>query len=638
MYRYFLYIDGVEIPVKPLETAKLKKVTAREREQIFYRTKLSGSLVFEGADYQQLLLVENSELRCSEIKFRIEKKCGGVWSEDWKGYFSCNDVKWDLSKCRATVNPFPDDEYRHILQNYSKEYNILPVTEPVIARVKLDLQADFEFKFITHGEIPDGSTWALFLEGTYFIKGTLTRKGTHFNQDIYYRLVRRENKVAGEAQELNGWQVVEETSSTVTYAKAPDLYNFTPYKWDTVYKAVFGDWDTFQPFAYYPDLIQVDCGTPYDETRYIDVTAGKSDDEMCSVGCWNVRTKINESRCVKVLWEFGKFSFTRNRKFMDVVRYLATATAGPELVTGTDAEISRFFNEPLNYVTEMPNTLTGLQVATLSDVIGYSSSEPARKGEWSLKKLLDNLRQMFRVFWDIHEGKLRIEHESFYQLQGEKDLTVYPQHIAKTDAYEYVKSKMPRYQRLVFSSANNEDFERGVIEYGGVCVSMEEGEDTEEWTVTDITTDLEYLIVSGGTTAQKGFVLMLVQDGQIVKEKGALTGLLMPNAGLAAANLVSDYYTHNRVLENGIVNRNIRIFKSVQKTKKQVSLNVPICCELVNPYARFISTLGANAELETMSETLVTGGVEITLLHDTTGKLPLRLGRQFDDSFSHSFR
>ena len=612
----------------PQELGKVKKTTEREKDQIFYRTKLSGNLVFKGADYALLLAVEQSVERCSEIKFVIEKKCAGFWETDWKGYFSCNDVKWDLSRCAATVNPKPDDEYRAVLENYGRDYNILPGTTAVTAETKLDLKNEFEFAFTTHGQQPeqDQGTWALFLEGTYYIRPAGLRKGTHFDQDVYYRLIRTEPFVNGEPQELESWELVEEYAASAKYAKAPDLYNFTPYKWGSQ-----GDFDR------YPDLIQVDCGEAYDTGRYIDITQSRQGDG-CADGCWNVRKKINDTRCVKVLWEFGSFRFDRNRTFNDVLRYLVKTTAGPDLLPSDNLSLSRFFNEAVNYVTEMPNTLTGLQVASLSDVIGYNSSEPATKAEWSLKRLLDALRQMFRVFWDIHEGKIRVEHESFYQLQGEKDLTLYPRHIPMTDAYEYVKAKMPRFQKLLFSNANNEDFTRGTIEYGGVCVVVEEGEDTEEWNITDVTTDLEYLIVSGGSTGQKGFVFLLVQEGQVVKEKGDTTGQLLPNAGLSAANLVRNYYTHNRVLENGLVNRIIRIFKSVQKNKKQVTLNIPFCCEKVNPYARFISTLGANAELESISYNLTTGGTDVVLLHDTTGLSPLDLGRQFDDSFDDSFR
>ena len=634
MTRYFVDIAGIRHPVTPLGADKLKLQTEREREQIFFRTKLSGQVVLEKNDFHLLYLVEQSADRCLELKFIVENDCAGFFEVVWQGYFSCNDVKWDLHKCSATFTPKPDDKYRLILDNYGKEYNILPGTTPVTAEAKLDLVADFEFLNITLGtaqDVADADTWAQFLESTYWIKGTTTRKGTRQNTEILYRLVTTRPYVNGEAADLPGWSIVDEDEAAqrAKYAKRPDLYNFKPYKYTKQ-----------SDFYKYPDLLQIATGASYDTTQYIEVTgAGGANSESCGGNALSYRTHITqERRCVRLIWKFGSFVFDRNRAFLEVVRRLVYLTAGDTLLPAENATLSRFFSEPTNYVTERPNTLTGLQIASLSDVIGYNSSEPATKAEISLKKLLDGLRQLFRVYWDItSEGFLRLEHESFYQLQGQHDLTVHSRHLVGTQAYEYEKADMPRYQRLLFTNANNPDFEKGEIEYGSVCVTREEGQDTQEETISEITTDLEYLIVSGGNAGQKGVVLMLTADGQVVREAGDLTGVIYPNAGLSAANLVRDYHTYNRVLENGAVNNRMRVFASVKKTKKQVALKVPLCCADVNPYAAFKSTLGEGAELDTMNFALSTGTLEITLLHDTKGTGMLDMGRQFDDSFDDSF-
>ena len=629
--RYYIVIDGVKIEVFPLDVAKVKKVTAKEKDQAFYRTKLSGSIVLnKDGGYAHLLQLEQSEDRCKEIKFVVENDCKGFFDVDWQGYFSCNDVSWNLSRCTASFTPKPDDKYRPILENYGKAINILPGTTPVTATARLDFDGEFDFLFTNWDETPatDPDTWALFIEMNYWVDGSLVSKGGRYNGKIYYRVTRTAPYVDGAAPELEGWSLVDEDpdAQTAKYAKQPDLYNFKPYNWN--FK---GNFDL------YPELVQVPCGDAFDTARYIDVTSYLTGANMQN-GCLNVFRKLSEDRYVKVLWEFGSFTFSRNRAFADVLGYLVEQTVGSTFLPADTSLVSRFFSEPTNYVTGRPNTLTGLQVASVSDVVGYNSTEAATKAEISLKSFLDSLRNMFRVFWDVTaEGVIRLEHESFYQLQGEEDLTVYPRQLQGTAAYTYEKADMPRYQRLQFAAANNADFEQGEIEYGGVCVVTEEGQDTEEVQVTDVVTDLEYLIVSGGGTAQGGLVFMLTSGGQVLRERGDLTGYEYPNAGLSAANLVADYYTHNRVLENGAVNGRMRVFQSVNKTKKQVQLTVPACCKTFNPYARYISTLGDNAALDEMSQSLLTGTVELTLLHETTGSGGVVLGRQFDDSFDDSF-
>lgn len=634
-HTYRLIIQDVPYQVQPRGVDGLKIKSEAESGQIFHRRKLTGTFLLKDADYALLYQLEKSGDRCVPLYLEIIRNCDN--QVEWTGIFSLNEVKWDLSRCEALITVRPNDKYRLVLDYYAKEYNVLlvPPTDPV--KVQLDFEHQFEFKNITGGTLldePDSDTWAVFLEARYWIDGNLTRKGVRENNDIIFRLVTTRAYVNGEAPDLSGggWKIVDtdEVQRLAKYAKAPDLYNFVPYQYRSK-----------SDFLRYRDLLQVECNATYDPTRYVKVTgANAANSDACGGTCLHYRLKVNEDRCVALLWEFGTFHFDRNRQLLRVIKFLLNQTC-PELEPATPEEISEFLTTPTNYVTGQDNQLLNLLIAQKSDILAWNSSEAATKGMLSLKNLLDDLKAMLDVRWFINAaGKFQLEHISYFENTGTLDLTQgeYAPYLRGQAKYEYRTEEMPRFEKLTFAEALNEDFEQGVIEYGGACVTYQEGQDTREINVTRLVTDLEYLLTSSGAN-KNGFVLLANRIGQIPKEAGHLTGIRYANAHLAAANLVHHYHTHNRVLYTGVVNGVPATFKSVQKTRKQTTLNLPTCCGAeLNPYWEYITNLGSGGKLLSAEVSLKTGVAAVDIVFDTTGSGAFDPGRQFSDSFNDSFR
>lgn len=633
-FRFILSVNGISTEVNPLGIDSVKLKSEPEGENIFFRRKFSGTLKLQKEDFALLYALEKSESRCNDILFNVEKLCGGIYRLEWPGTFSLNEVKWNVSRCEAEIQVRPNDVYRCILDNYSKEHNLLevPVSTAVQASVSTTGEFQFLFTYLDDGSFDqrdDVSTWATFLEIRNWQDGTVFSAGRHANEDIKFRQIQNKPYVNGQAEDLSqdGWQIINDdpANQIAYYARPPAVPGFKPF--------VYTHDDDF--YGKYPDLLQIDCNDGFDPNKFILVKVGNGN-------CIDIRTKKADQRLVSLIWEFGTFYFTRNRNFLDSLRFLVQKTC-PEVAPQNSADLSQFFSLPVNYVTNKTNKLRNMLIAQKSDVINYKSSEAATKGMMNLKTALDELRMMFDVRWFINAaGKFQIEHISYFSSIGVLDFTEekYALNVAGKFAYEYERAKMPRYERLKFSEATIEDFKEGLIEYSGACVNYDEGQDTKEETISTFTTDLDTLVINGENASKTGFVLMVQAGGQVDYESGDLTGATLANGHLSAANLLKHYHNHLRIMASGKRNNKPAIFASVLKTKKQVSFSVDYCCDLeLHPFFRYITEVSSNGSLASSELNLKTNVATIETIHETAGSgLAVIGGRQFSDSFDDSFR
>lgn len=645
-YRYTATAEnGASRELAPLNTRSLKIGGKREGQNIFFRRKLQGELLLAGDDFTFIMALENSPDRCGNVRLLIERYCSGKYEVYWRGIFSMSDCKPDLDACKVTASVEPDDAYRVLLENMGKQHNVLKTPLANIAvNTRIDLTATFEFKLIPADKIGDqeaAGTWAVFLRARNWIDGVVGQNGTRESNDIIFRLTRQAPFIefAGTfiAPDLSreGWRTVAEDTTTkiAYYAKAPNLYNFKPYEYGT--KA---DW-----YGKYPDLQQKAPAEAWDAVNFIEVSGiGGANSDICNtLGKFiNLRYYVNESRCKRLIWQIGAFRFSRGRRLLDALDYLVTQTNAASRAPSPAAQ-SEFFSSATNYVTNQANDLLDLLLFQKTDILSYASTEQATKGEISLKSLLDDLRDMFQVYWFLDAaGKFRLEHLSYFQDSGTTDLTARPdwaRYVKGTRSYEYNKSEMPRYERLLFGEAFGDDFLKAEIEYTDPCVNKQEGQDTKETTISRFNNDLKGLL-TGGSTSNTGFTLVAHRGGTVIKSNGALTNTPQTNAVLSAANLVSAYWRHGRVLLGATLNGAYTQFASTAKNRKQAAITVPECCQPVNPYARFITTLGSSGSLDSWIENLEPPTLSFVVLHNAPAETnSAGAGRSFNESFDESF-
>lgn len=112
--------------VNPVWKDDLALEYAREQSQMFFRTKMSGKLVFVGEDAEWIVNRGYSH----EIGVTMERSndMGDTWSTAWTGHFYMTDCEVNLDDSRITVQPTVDDDYNKILAAYDKEFNLVDLT------------------------------------------------------------------------------------------------------------------------------------------------------------------------------------------------------------------------------------------------------------------------------------------------------------------------------------------------------------------------------------------------------------------------------------------------------------------------------------------------------------------------------
>jgi len=126
-YKFYVTYGTVKTEFNTLNFLESSLTYEYEMGEMFYRQKFKGSLIFGGqkllTDFTYFWTIE-LDSPCAELIFEIKKNGASYWI----GYFSTTDGKFDLDACTFEVTPLVYDEYKSILENYEKQYNIL--TQP----------------------------------------------------------------------------------------------------------------------------------------------------------------------------------------------------------------------------------------------------------------------------------------------------------------------------------------------------------------------------------------------------------------------------------------------------------------------------------------------------------------------------
>lgn len=125
MYRYKLAYYTKEREISPVSIGTIK--VALEDGEMFFREKMTGSLVVSGEDYLFLMEAEAYAMNCcQEIVLTIEYVCGGVSQLYWEGYFTLQEIEWDIDNETCTISKVnTKDAYDVIFRNWKKEINWL---------------------------------------------------------------------------------------------------------------------------------------------------------------------------------------------------------------------------------------------------------------------------------------------------------------------------------------------------------------------------------------------------------------------------------------------------------------------------------------------------------------------------------
>lgn len=218
----------------------------------------------------------------------------------------------------------------------------------------------------------------------------------------------------------------------------------------------------------------------------------------------------------------------------------------PDITFEQTAEYSEFLYGERNPITAI---VQHLFITPKSNVINSGYDQPAQKAPITLKTLMDMLRDCFRCYWFIENGKFRIEHISFFMGGGSytgspivgRDLTEEIETrngkdwAFATSKFSYDKPEMTGRYQFGWMDDVTDLFEGYPIDILSNYVNKERIEDVS---VKDFTSDIDYILLNPSQISQDGFVLLsaTLSDGVY---------------SLPYVNFILNYTDHN--LQNGFV-------------------------------------------------------------------------------------
>ncbi len=615
-YRFFVEwpIAGHAInrvPVTPLNAREFKLITEQETDSVFFRTKFAGEVVFgnkETQDYDLVhdILTGDSALDvCTRLYFVVEKNTGTVsspsWEQRWYGYFSVMDCTFDDDSCELSFTPTVWDGYEAVIAKMDDEINLYDCDAR--SAVTIDF-LDVTLEYVVCTEILDdvnehssGGCW--YIDDI----NTTTNEPLVWAREIY----------GGNGALINmaqGWQIYEQLMRRV-FIFPPGEFR---YNTSTTFfrEYAYNDSATTPPAG--SGWINVGTESVGGQTKYkwVRKPYGGIYVNYTITGCNAsfgdpIRFNIDLSGASTT------YTFSNGRELYGCLDFIVDYIGGGDYVFGSD-----FFGANPNAVLwdneQTAKTLRWLQVHQASDIKNPTATEEATNFKTTPRRFISDICNMFNLGWFIDNNLIRLEHVSHPLLNGNTTTTDLRQidngkWIYRSNKYSFDVDNMPNAEQWSFTVTNaNEDFVGVKIDYDKVCTNFRHQPNILTRSVDKIYTDVQLAYTSPNDVPNEGFFLIdSTLDGytygDCIYEVGKLSGVSMPNAHLAIANLQYHYWRHKRVQETGLMNNVQTTFITWIKTLKQIPVSCPSCFD-VDPYDTIKTDLG-NGEIVKVTEELI---------------------------------
>ncbi len=304
---------------------------------------------------------------------------------------------------------------------------------------------------------------------------------------------------------------------------------------------------------------------------------------------------------------------------------------------------STFFDGATNPVTSVnPNPLNHLVINHKSNIIAETDdgSHPgtytaAKIGNISLNELLNILKEIYDIRWDISGTTLRVEHVSFYEESlGDLDLTAeknnfsHKEYSWHTNKYDYVE--LPDREEFIYGEKGTTYFQDYFYDSSmdGDDVFIPEEKKITTHTPKNCTCDIKGIHDKSSAFSTDGWVIMQIYDS------GGTWYVHNSNTYLDWDSLTSLYWKHQRPFKYAIygeINQksslwDIRTMETKQKSKIQSNLIMDGCDtvwgDTFDP-VELVKTEIGNGKIRNMSYNLSSGKLQLSLLQDTEdNKIP----------------
>ena len=276
-----------------------------------------------------------------------------------------------------------------------------------------------------------------------------------------------------------------------------------------------------------------------------------------------------------------------------------------------------------------------LLISQKSNIINGEYQTPAQKAPITLQQIMTMLRDIYKCYWYIEDGKFKIEQINWFRNGGsygynpiiDYDLTQLEnvrngKKLAfATSEYSFDKVDMPERYQFEWMDDVTTPFEGLPIEITSKYVTAGK---VEEINISNFTSDIDLMLLNPGAISSDGFALFAAVTpsggGQLelpfTRQTVEDIEYYLQNGYLAFINIQPTYWVYDMPARNfKINNAQSHAMGGIERKKKQ-TLNFPAGTTDPNPM-QLVKTYIGNGQVDKLSVNLCSRNIKATLKYDT---------------------
>lgn len=304
----------------------------------------------------------------------------------------------------------------------------------------------------------------------------------------------------------------------------------------------------------------------------------------------------------------------------------------PEITHEATTEYSQFLYNANNPISGQSFKLL---ISQKSNIINGEYQTPAQKAPVTLQQIMTMLRDIYKCYWYIEDGKFKIEQVSWFRNGGsygynpiiDYDLTQLEnvrngKKLAfATSEYSFDKVEMPERYQFEWMDDVTTPFEGLPIEITSKYVTAGK---IEEINISNFTSDIDLMLLNPGAISADGFALFAAVTpsggGQLelpfTRQTVENVEYYLQNGYLAFINVQPTYWVYDMPARNfKINNAQSYAIGGIERKKKQ-TLNFPAGTTDPNPM-QLVKTYIGNGQVDKLSVNLCSRNIKATLKYDT---------------------
>lgn len=302
----------------------------------------------------------------------------------------------------------------------------------------------------------------------------------------------------------------------------------------------------------------------------------------------------------------------------------------PGITHAATAEYSQFLYGSYNPISGLNFRLL---VSQKTNIINGEYQQPAQKAPTTLQQFTNMLRDCFKCYWFIEDGKFKIEHIQYFRNGGSYSGGVVLSHdltkelnlrngkpwAFNTSEYSFDKVDLPERYQFEWMDDVTAAFEGLPIQVISKYVTPGK---VEEINISNFTSDIDMMLLNPGNMSSDGFALFAAVPPTSGSQwilpftHQTINGVeyFLQNGYLAFINLQSPYWLYDLPARRVSINGSEVYAYGIERKKKQ-TFSFPANDD-PNPM-QLIKTYIGNGQVDKLSVNLCSRNIKATLKYDT---------------------